>query len=169
MWPDVSVSAKEGGQTIRRVRLQQLYDCESICRRTTTSEGDMSMRRACRCSLPGFDSSTWDRAANPGAAEEAEQLAGTVRMAALARRLHLDFDLDRDGCPYGWAVSHFGHTIEQYTGTRDADSPVRSMNMWLLARAIRDDVPDRLRHWVTHAEALEDGAFSHYRRVVDSQ
>ena len=125
------------------------------------------MRRACRCSLPGFDASTWDPAANPDAAHEAEQLAADVAAVARSRGVPLDFELDRDGCPFGWAVSRFPGSVTAYTGATTGEGP-RSMNTWLLALAIRGEVSDRMRDAVTRLEALEDGAYAAYRRVVNS-
>lgn len=92
-------------------------------------------------------------------------------MQALAdiQGVALDFDLDRDGCPWGWVVSRFATSVMDYVGRRDAESSRRDVNVRMLARIMRDpEEPTRLLEWVRYAEAVEDGAFGHYWEVRNS-
>ncbi len=163
-FPVVEPSGKEH---VRRVYLRPLYDCKQLCKLTATDPGDMRVRRACRCSLPGFDSATWDPAAHPEAASEAEDLAATLRVHALAQGVALEFDIDADGCPWGWAVSRFALSVAVYIEPRSADSPVRSQNARLWRRVMRDeDEPTRLLDWVRVAERFEDSTYNYYHEVL---
>jgi hypothetical protein len=146
-----------------------MYDCADICGRTRTDEGNMRTRAACRCSLPGFDSSRWDRTAHPDAAAQVEALADELRALASIQGVTLDFDLDRDGCPYGWMVSRFPSSVMDYVGRRYVDSARRDVNVRLLGRIMRDpEEPTRLLDWVRYAETVEDGAYQHGREVAAS-
>lgn len=161
--------APRDGKNVPTVRLGVLYDCEEMCGRTAKDAGRMKDRAACRCSLPGFDPQRWDPAASPDAAADAELRADTMQCQAQSRGIALDFDLDRDGCPWGWVVSRFPASVMVYTGTRGSDSPVRSQNLRLLGRVLRDpEPPNRLLEHVAHAETLEDAAYSHYHREAAS-
>lgn len=140
-----------------------------MCGRTATDEGRAKDRAACRCSLPGFDPATWDPSASPGAAAEAEIKAQTVAMLADAQNVPLDFELARDGCPWGWVVSRFATSVMAYVGRRDPESVVRGQNTRLLARLLRDpEEPTRLLELVSYAEHFEDAAYAHYWEVKGS-
>lgn len=146
------------------MRLRSLYDCEDMCGRTRSDEGRAKDRAACRCSLPGFDAARWDPTASPEAAAQADQLADELRVLADVQGLDVDFDLDRDGCPWGWVVSHFAASVSRYSSPRDGDSVRRGQNtrLWL-----RDPNPDaRLLDWVAHLEAVEDGAYAYGAKVA---
>ncbi len=158
-----------GKDQVRRVYLRSLYDCEKLCGRTLTEPGRIKDRAACRCSLPGFDAATWDRRASLGAAEEAEQIAESLRVHIERHGLAVDFDLDTDGCPWGWVVSRFATSVMDYVGSRDADSRIRSQNPRLWRRTMRDEEePTRLLGWVRYAERIEDATFDFYHEVVSS-
>jgi hypothetical protein len=164
--PVVVVDA-QGEQQVRRVHLRSLYDCEQLCGRTSTDPGRMADRRACRCSLPGFDSSTWDPAACPEAAAEAEGLHESLIAHAANQGVALEHDLDTDGCPWGWVVSRFASSVAAYIEPRSSDSPVRSQNARLWRRTMRDETePTRLLDWVRYAERIEDGTYSYFHEVA---
>jgi hypothetical protein len=157
------------GQSRTTWRLRLLYDCADICGRTRTNEGRMKDRAACRCSLPGFDPARWDPAVSLDAAAQVEALADELRALASIQGVGLDFDLDRDGCPYGWMVSRFAGSVMDYVGRRDSDSIKRDINVRLLGRIMRDpEEPTRLLDWVRYAETIEDGAYQHGREVASS-
>ncbi len=160
-----------GGQSVKVVRLTVRYDCWQVCQVSDENpDGDMASRAACRCSLPGFDSSKWDPSADPRAAADAERLASDVAGHAYQAGISLDFDLDRDGCPRGWADSHFGATVMRYAGARSLDSPVRTQNVRLLGRVLRDEEPPtRLLDMVAYGEAAEDSCLAWFREVVNRQ
>lgn len=126
-------------------------------------DGDMDARAAMRCSLPGFDPSRWNADACPGAAHQAEMTLSSLIYGAEQQGVHLDHDLDRDGCPWGWALSTFAASVAKYSEPRNADSPVRrdSARLWL--REPKADA--RLLHWVSWLEDVEDGAYGRYREV----
>ncbi len=156
-----------GKDQVRRVYLRSLYSCEKMCGRTLTEPGRMKDRAACRCSLPGFDPATWDPSGNPDAAHEAEETALALQGHAEHQGVALDFDLDVDGCPWGWVVSRFAGSVMDYTGKRDSGSPVRSPNARLWRRTMRDaEEPTRLLEWVRYAERVEDGTFDYYHEVA---
>lgn len=156
-------------QHVRTVRLRPLYDCADMCGRTRTDPGDMRARAACRCSLPGFDPTRWNPAAHPDAAAEAEAKAAEMVAIAAKQRVPLDFDLDQDGCPWGWVVSEFAGSVLAYTSRRDPDSVKRDRNIRLDARVMRDpEVPERLLELVQRLESYEDAAYRLYHEVVNS-
>jgi hypothetical protein len=161
-----SAPSANGTPGQRIVRLRSLYDCADMCGRSRADDGRMQDRAACRCSLPGFDSARWDPAASPDAAAQAEALADELRVLAEVQGVSSDFDLDRDGCPWGWVVSRFANSVMEYAGRRDFDSVRRDQNprLWL-----REPKPDRrLLDWIRYAETVEDGAFSYGAKVAAS-
>jgi hypothetical protein len=118
--------------------------------------------------LPDFDPSTWDPAADKQAARDAEWRASEITGLAKARGVPLDFDLDRDGCPWGWAASRYAMSVSEYTGQRSTDSPIRSQNPKLWRRAMRDEVePTELFEAVSLLEACEDGCFAQFHDAVN--
>jgi hypothetical protein len=156
-----------GEKHVTVVHLRALYDCAAICQREGGDEGDPAVRAACRCSLPGFDSSRWDPAAHPRAAAEVEGKLLTLEAHAAKAGFALDHVLDRDGCPRGWADSHFGASVMRYAGTRSCESPMRSLNIRLQGRVMRDEEPPtRLLDLVDYGIAAEDNALAYYHEVV---
>jgi hypothetical protein len=142
----------------KRVSLRVLYSCEEQCGRTRTSAGDPRARAASRCSLPDFDPERWDPSADLGAAADAEWRAAEIH--------GVDFELDRDGCPFGWALSPFAQSVAVYMGQRETDSRVRSPSLRLSRRMLRDEIePEDLILAVEYAEAHEDGAFARFHEV----
>lgn len=128
--------------------------------------GDRRARAASRCSLPDWDPSTWDRKADRAAAGDAETKAGEIMDELAKAGVHLDFELDRDGCPMGWAVSRFARSVAGFQGTRTLDDPRRTPH-YSMTRAIqRDDAnTDRIITAVERLEAAEDGAFALYHEI----
>lgn len=150
----------------RGPRLAPLYSCEQLCGRCDGKPGDPKVRAAMRCSLPDFDPASWDPTADPEAAAEAERFAGDLVGSAANQGNDLDLDLDRDGCPWGWALSRFASTVRQYVGRRSLDDPRRSLSLrmeWILRRA--DERPDRVIEAVEHLENHEDGALALFARM----
>ena len=125
----------------------------------------MRARAAMRCSLPDFDPAQWNPRADRSAAAEADDLLGTLRGLAHKCRIELDHDLDRDGCPWGWAVSRWATSVAAYMGRRDVDSEVRATNTRMLARLMRGEQSQDLLDWVAWAEATEDAALRFYHEV----
>lgn len=152
------------GKFRKRLRVISLYDCAKDCGRKPGSRGDRAARSAMRCSLPGWDPATWDRAADRDAAAEAEERAERLHHIAREQGIELDHDLDRDGCPWGWVVSRWATSVAAYTGTRSAEG-ARSVNPRMLAALIRGDAPHMLTEWVAAAESFEDAAHSFIARV----
>lgn len=152
------------------MRLRALYDCRDICGRVPgkpDSEETTACRAACRCSLPDFDPARWDENADRLAAAEAGSKLGELIALAHHQRFELDHDLDRDGCPWGWAVSTFATSVANYMGQRSADSPARNPSAWMLARLAQPGpMPVRLLELVDRATAHEDNAFAYYHKVV---
>lgn len=135
-----------------------------MCGRTAESEGNRSQRAACRCSLIDFDPEAWDREADPAAAFEAEWRAQEIADLATHQGIELDFELDRDGCPWGWAQCRFVLHVASFTGQRSADSPLRTPSLRMTRRMLRDDEePLELFDLVCLAEGWEDGCFALYR------
>lgn len=122
-----------------------------------------------RCSLPGFDPAAWDPNADEDAAEQAERYASDLIASAANQGVHLDLDLDRDGCPWGWANSRYASSVLQYVGRRGrGDDPRRSLSLrmeWLLRRA--PERPDRHIEAVELIENHEEGALALYQREID--
>lgn len=151
---------------MRTVHLRTLFDCESLCQmHPEQPDGDPHARAACRCTLPGFDHARWDPDACPDAAREAEQLLSSLVHGAEQQGISLDHDLDRDGCPFGWAASHFSATVAACSSPRDASSPVRSQNALLWLREPR--ASQHLIKSVQYLEAVEDGAYSRFRALCN--
>lgn len=102
-------------------------------------------------------------------AEEAERRAAELSGTAARQGIDLNLDLDRDGCPWGWALSRFASSVECYVGRRDDKSPVRAQNLRLLRRVLRDDEePTELLAAVELYEAYEDGAYALFREIKNS-
>ena len=163
----MGASVQPGGKHVRTVRLRALYDCAEMCGRTATDPGDMRTRAACRCSLPGFDSSTWDPNADRLAAADAQSTLDDLIAVAHHQHVELDHDLDRDGCPWGWVVCRFATSVGAYLGTRGVDSPLRSSSPWLLAKLAQPGpMPTRLLELVDRSTAHEDNAYAYYHQVL---
>jgi hypothetical protein len=138
-----------------------------MCDRTATCPGEDRLRRASRCSLPDFDQSRWDRAADKHAARDAEGRADMLIGEARAQGIALEYDLDRDGCAWGWALSIYAQSVSEYMGQRDTSDPRRSQNPRLWRRVMRDeDEPTELLDAVALLTAYEDGAFSQFADAV---
>jgi hypothetical protein len=158
-----------GGKHVKVIYLRTLYDCSALCQRHSGSEGNDAVRAAYRCSLPGFDPARWDPAAHPESATDAERMAESLQGQAVRSGIALDWDLDRDGCPRGWADSFFGGSVMRYAGARSRDSHLRTLNALQLGRILRDEEPPtRLLELVRYGEAAEDNAYEVFRQVVNS-
>jgi hypothetical protein len=156
-----------GAQTVSVVRLQPLYDCAKLCGRYGSEEGDPLTRAAMRCSLPGYDCSRWDPEADPRSAGIAETMALSLHGHAEHAGIALDFELARDGCPRGWADSAFGASVMRYAGARSLDSPIRSRNLRLEGRVMRDpEPPERLLDMVDYGVAAEDNCYIYFHEVL---
>lgn len=162
LWPSVTIDEK--GR--KRIGLQSLYSCRDMCGRRGSDAGDPTSRAAARCSLPDIDPTTWDPSTNPEAAREAEERAAEMMGLAERQGLDLDFDLDRDGCPRGWALSTFATSVSRFMGRRGPSSSMRTANDRTQWHVIHDAArPDRLLDAVEIAEAAEDGCFSLYAEI----
>jgi len=160
--------AESGLRDTHKIRLGPIYSCEEMCGRTALSPGDLAKRAACRCSLVDFGPEAWDRDADPGAAFEAEWRAEEINALALSQRIKLDFDLDRDGCPWGWAQSRFALYVASFMGSRTSTSTTRTPSLRMTRRMIRDDEePLELYEWARLAEAWEDGSYSLYHERLN--
>lgn len=157
----------QGEKHVRTVRLRSLYDCREMCGRTAGSSGEPSCRAAARCSLPDFDRALWDPQADRLAAAEAQSKLDELIGSAARQNYDLDHDLDRDGCPWGWAISGFATSVTRYLGARSTDSPVRSTSPWLTARAAQPGpMPTRMLELLDLAAAHEDNAYAYFQRVI---
>lgn len=118
--------------------------------------------------MPDFDPHDWDPSAHKEAAENAEWRGSILRGLWAAQRLHLDWDLDRDGCPWGWVQCNYAAEVASYVGRRDTRSPVRSLNVRLLGQVMRDAAePTELLEAVQQLENWEDSAYAQFRQMVD--
>lgn len=121
-----------------------------------------------RCSLPDMDPATWDPEADKVAASDAEYAAATLVSFADRQQLDLDFELDRDGCPWGWATSRWSVSVSEYMGQRSTDSPVRSLNPKLWRRMMRDEAePTELLDAVALLAAYQDGAYAQFHEILN--
>lgn len=151
--------------------MRPLYDCRRLCERAPEQghSGDPKVRAAMRCSLPDFDPLAWDPSAEPEAAAEAEQLASHLVGQAAETGVHIDFELDRDGCPMGYRLSRFGLSVEEHVGRRSIDDERRQPSLameWLLRRA--PERPDRVLEAVAVVEAHEDACYRLFNRLRKS-
>jgi hypothetical protein len=159
-----------GASTVKVVRLTVRYDCSQVCGMTDENpSGDMASRRACRCSLPGFDSATWDPEADPRAAADAERLASDLAGHAYQAGISLEgFELDVDGCPRGWADAAFGVSVMRYAGARTYDEPRPAMTARMLGKTMHpDENTERLQNMVDCGIAVEDRCYAWFRQVVN--
>ena len=144
-----------------------LYSCARDCGvKPESRDGDMQVRAAMRCSLPGFDPDTWDSRSDRATARHAESLMDETRALFRNAGLPFEHDLDLHGCPWGWACSVYASSVLQYAGTRDADSPRRQPSnrmLWLLQHSA--ERPTEILDAVATLEAHEDGAFALFHEV----
>lgn len=149
----------QGGK--KRVRLASGYSCSKMC------GGDERRRAAMRCSLPDFDPSRWDPAADRDVAAEAEMLGEEMIGMAKSQHIELDWKLDRDGCPWGWAQSKFVRSLQSFMGSRSVDESTRTPSLRLQRKMMRDeDEPLEIFNLVRQAEAWEDGAYAYFHQAV---
>ena len=153
----VEANADAGGKV--RVKLTTLCSCRDWCGVTRANpSGDMAARARNRCALPGFDPSEWTNPPDREAAMWGDEVAGL-----LARRLDLDYNFDRDGCPNAWAHSRYANEVARYMGQRDRDSATRIPSIRMQRRMLRDEVePAALLEDVERAEAYQDNALRLY-------
>jgi hypothetical protein len=91
----------------------------------------------------------------------AQDLVGMARVQGLDGLL--DFELERDGCPWGWAQSRYVQELSSFVGTRGVDSATRSPSLRLLRRMTMDErEPIELLDAVRETEAWEDGAWAYF-------
>lgn len=152
------------GEGKRSFRIGPVYSCSNCGVTRENPAGHHKIRAAMRCSLPGFDRAAWDPKAHREAAAEAERIAGE-----LAASSGLDFNLDRDGCGQGWALCRFAQSIDRFKGQRTRDDPRRQPSYHMQRALQMPASPDRLIDAVEFLEAHEDGAFSIFQRMRESQ
>lgn len=91
-----------------------------------------------------------------------------MRDATAAQGVTLDFELDRDGCPEGWAQSGYARSVAEFMGSRSDTGWVPSLR--LTRRMLRDKrEPTRLLDAVAIAEAQHDGAMRLIREAASHE
>lgn len=124
-------------------------------------QGDLVARAAARCTLTDFDPSRWDPNGDPDTAAEAEHAAGDLVGFASRQGIDLDYELERDGCAWGWVVCGYSNSVLRYVGQRSTKSPIRQYPprmIWQMHRAAVE--PKEIFEAVELVEAYEDGCFA---------